>query len=136
MRVLVDTNVIMDYIANREPYVSQAYKIIELCVMKIIDGCMSAHTVLNLFYILRKDLSVAQRKKILSQLCRVLTVINIDEVKIANALKNNSFDDIEDCLQDECARSFQADYLITRNVKDFSGGKIKAIEPVEFLLKL
>ena len=135
MRVLVDTDVIMDYIADREPYAEHAYRIIELCIIKKITGCIAAHTVTNLFFILRKELSIQERKATLIKLCKVFTVVGIEITKITAALENDKFSDIEDCLQDECARDFHADYIITRNVKDFVGGNVMAIEPIEFLTR-
>jgi predicted nucleic acid-binding protein len=133
MRILIDTNVILDYIAKREPHAEHAYKIIELCVNKEIDGCIAAHTITNLFYILRKDLSIDERRNALLKLCRVFTVVGVDAVKIFSALESEGFNDLEDCLQDECAEGFDADFLVTRNLGDFKNGKVKAVEPSEFL---
>jgi len=56
--VLLDTNILIDYIAYREPYTGSAEKIITLCKNKTIDGCIAAHSVMNIFYILRKSFSV------------------------------------------------------------------------------
>jgi predicted nucleic acid-binding protein len=132
-RVLVDTNVIMDYIADREPYAAQAYDVVALCINKTISGCIAAHTILNLFYILRKELTVEDRKKAFMTLCRIFTVVGIDRAKVVSALMSEDFSDFEDCLQNECAKSFNADYVITRNKKDFVGGSIPAVKPSEFL---
>ena len=54
MRVLTDTNVLIDYIANRAPYADDAEKIIVLCKDNRIEGCVAAHSMMNIFYILRK----------------------------------------------------------------------------------
>ena len=133
MRVLVDTNVVLDYIAKREPYAEQAYNIVKMCADREIDGCIAAHTILNLFFILRKELSVDERKATIRKLCRVFTVVGVDILKIMSALENNSFEDFEDCVQHECAVDFGSDYIITRNIPDFAGGNIKAIAPSDFL---
>ena len=135
MRILVDTDVILDYIANREPFASDAYRIMELCISKAFEGCIAAHTVTNLFYILRKALSVKERKAALLKLCRVFTVMGIDEEKILTALENEDYDDLEDCLQGECAKYFKADYIVTRNINDFSVEGAVAILPKDFLGK-
>lgn len=134
MVVLIDTNVVLDYIAKREPYAEHANRIVKMCTLKEINGCVAAHTIINLFFILRNELSIKQRKSVLLKMCRVFTVIGIDNTKILSALENDSFNDFEDCLQDECADDFNADYLITRNIKDFKNSKVKAIEPNDFLL--
>jgi len=133
MRVLIDSNIILDCIAKREPHAISARLIFKMCACNEIEGFISAHTVSNLFYILRKDLSVAKRKEILLKLCQVFTVLGIDDIKLISSLENENFNDLEDCLQDECANDFNADYLITRNVSDFKNGKVKTIEPNEFL---
>ena len=136
MRVLVDTNVIIDYIANRNPFAGDAYRIFELCVHKKITGCVAAHTIINLFYILRKELSFDERKSVLKKICQVFTVVGVDRTTITSALDNDDFSDFEDCLQSECAKAFAAECIITRNAKDFTESDIMAISPKEFLAKL
>lgn len=133
MRILIDTNVFMDYIADRKPFSETAYQIIELCTNKKVEGCIAAHTISNLFYILRRDLSIEERRDVLQGLCKIFQVIGIDSAKLEEALKNDSFTDFEDCLQMECAKDFGAKFIVTRNIKDYVCSSIKAIEPTEFL---
>lgn len=68
-------------------------------------------------------------------LCRILTVAGIDEDMIIRALQNTEFTDFEDCLQMECAREFEAEVIITRNLADFQHSPIPAILPDEFIEK-
>ena len=98
MKVLIDTNILLDYISKRQPFFNDSSKVIKLCVEENIDGCISAHTITNLFYILRKEISVQDRKKLLIDLCQVFNVIGIDLEKLEISLKNDKFDDLEDCL--------------------------------------
>jgi len=119
IKVLIDTNVIIDYIAEREPYVHQAVELIKLCTSDKIIGCIAAHTVTNIFYILRKEFSAERRKEFLLDLCSEFTVIGLNSNKIIAALKNDNFDDLEDCLQDECAADFEAEYIIIYNNKKY-----------------
>ena len=133
MRVLIDANVLLDYISERQPFVIDSSKVIKLCIENVIDGCIAAHTITNLFYILRKEISVQERRKLFLDLCRVFTVIGIDFEKLELSLKNDTFDDLEDCLQDECAVEFKADYIITRNTIHFESSSVKAIEPKDFM---
>ena len=63
-------------------------------------------------------------------------IIGIDKQKILNSIGNDDFSDFEDCLQAECAKSFSADWIVTRNVKDFENSAIKAVTPDEFLRNL
>ena len=133
MKILIDTNILLDVIVKREPYFTDSEKIISMCVENKINGCIASHSVINIFYILRKSHTSKERRKILLDLCKIFDVINIDKHKMINALENERFDDMEDCLQSECANSYQANYIITRNVKDFSESKILAIEPKKFI---
>lgn len=136
MVILIDTNVIVDFLMKREPYAQDAIEIVALCNNKQVEGYLAAHTIPNLFYIMRKDFSVAQRREMLNALCRIFKISGIDSHTILAALKNNDFEDFEDCLQMECAVETEAEYIITRNSVDFVNSKIRVMEPWEFLRKI
>lgn len=133
MKILIDTNILVDYLSKRQPYFENAKYILTMCATEKIQGCIAAHSVMNIFYILRKEYSIDKRRIMLKQLCSFLTVIDIDNEKIISSLNNYDFDDIEDCLQTECAKAFSAEYIVTRNVKDFNNSIIPPILPDEFL---
>lgn len=133
MVVLIDTNVLLDFLLGRDPYFSNADKIIKLCAEQKIQGFMAAHSIPNMFYILRKDMSVEARREVLLNLCDILAIEAIDSVKVIAALKNSAFIDLEDCLQSDCAGEIKADYIVTRNIKDFETSEIPAILPEDFL---
>lgn len=133
MRVLFDTNVLIDFIAKREPFSDDAEKSISLCVEKNYNICIAAHTIPNMHYILRKHLTEEQRKVILLELCRMFQVVGIDGVKLVAALVCEDFSDYEDCLQYICAKDFLADYIITRNISDFNKSSVPAIAPSAFI---
>ena len=106
---------------------------VQLCAERKVQGSIAAHSISNMFYILRKDLPEAERRDALLQLCKIFNVVGIDQEKLENALQNALFTDFEDCLQAECAITANADYIITRNEKDFTGSKIPVVAPAEFL---
>ena len=133
MRILIDTNVLIDFIAKREPYFSSANKIISACVENKLEGSISLHSVSDIYYILRKTTPEKDRRRFLKDICLMLEVIAVDKSKLIYAIENEEFKDFEDCLQSECAVSFNADYIITRNTKDFLLSGVKAIEPDAFL---
>lgn len=135
IRVLVDTNVVLDYLLEREPYAESARKIVMACKQKQITGCIAAHTVSNMFFILRKAYSVEDRRDILKDICRLFEVEGIDCSKIIQALNNTDFKDFEDCLQMQCAKTFQADYIISRNLADYSNSEVVCLSPEEFCQK-
>jgi predicted nucleic acid-binding protein len=131
--LLIDTNVVLDYLTNREPYFVDAYQILQCCAEKRVRGFIAAHSVTNIFYILRKHFSPAERRKLLLELCELLEICGLEKMQIINSLSNKEFDDLEDCVQAECAKSIRADYIITRNVKDFVHSPVLAIPPEDLL---
>ena len=135
MRVLVDTNIVLDYLLEREPYAESAKKIVVACKQKKVIGCIAGHTVSNMFFILRKTYSVEDRRTILKDICKLFDVEGIDRLKIIQALDNSDFKDFEDCLQMQCAKSFRADYILTRNLADYRDSEIACISPEEFCEK-
>lgn len=133
MKILVDTNVIADFLMKREPHKTEARRIIALCSDKEIDGYIAAHTIPDLFYILRKDLPLPERRAMLLDMCNIFTVSSLDGTKLIAALRDEDFRDFEDCLQDQCAMSVGADYIVTRNVRDFANARTEAITPSNFI---
>ena len=135
MRILIDTNVLADVLLGRDPYYDIAYSILTLCADKKVYGYMAAHSIPNLFYILRKSMTEEERRQALKDICQIVKVEGIDSFKIISALDNVDFSDFEDCLQEECAVAVSADYIVTRNVKDFVASRIPVILPDQFLEK-
>lgn len=136
MRVLIDTNVLLDVLMGRQPYFDIADQIIKLCADKKIEGYMAAHSIPNMFYILRKSMSDDERREALKFICQIVKIEGIDYIKIYSAIDNKEFSDLEDCLQEECAVAVSADYIVTRNMKDFVNSKVPAILPDMFLDRL
>ena len=132
-KVLIDTNVLLDYILMREPYYKEARDIVHLCEKGKIRECIAAHSITNMFFILRKDYCVKERREILTNICNIFQVEGITKHKLLSALSNETFLDFEDCLQMECAKECDAQQIITRNIDDFCKSEIKAILPGDFL---
>ena len=136
MVILIDTNIIIDALADREPYATDAKQIMEKCATREITGVLAVHSIPNLFYILRKEFSQEERRYLLKNLCKIFQVSELNEKRIIAALENEMFSDFEDGLQEECAVASMADYLVTRNPSDFKHSRIKVILPNEFLRKM
>ena len=136
MVILIDTNIIIDALADREPYATDAKQIMEKCATREITGVLAAHSIPNLFYILRKEFSQEERRYLLKNLCKIFQVSELNEKRIIAALENEMFSDFEDGLQEECAVASMADYLVTRNPSDFKHSRIKVRLPNEFLRKM
>ncbi|MCI8891045.1 MAG: PIN domain-containing protein [Eubacterium sp.] len=133
MVVLVDTNIILDVLLKREPYAGAAQMILTKCAEREITGCLAAHSIPNLFYILRKAYSQQERRRFIRNLCDIFRVSDLNAEKIMRAAENEEFTDFEDCLQEECAAAEMADYIVTRNPDDYKKSRIKVLEPDEFL---
>ena len=136
MKALIDTNILIDYFAKRPGFFENSREIMKQCMEKKLDGCIAAHSVTNAFYILRKDLTLPELREALTLLCYIVTVIGIDKSKLLAAIGDEDFTDIEDRLQTECASDFGADYIVTRNIKDFTHSSVPAILPEELLDKI
>lgn len=132
MVVLIDTNVIIDFLLKREPFNEAATEILKKCADRQLTGYLAFHSVPNIWYILRK-IPENKRREWLRDLCSFLWVTGASHEEVLNAIANEEFGDFEDSLQDRCAKSKRAEYIITRNVKDFTGSEIPTISPKEFL---
>jgi len=131
--LLIDTNIILDWILERRPLAESAKRVIELCINGNLRGYLAAHTILNIFFIIRKEKSVAERKEILLMLCDCFEIINVEKAMIIYVLENDQWQDLEDGLQMQCAAQEKLDYIITRNIKDFTNSEVMAMLPEDFL---
>ena len=136
LALLIDTDIIIDFLIDRKPFTKTAKEIIKISQENKISIFLAAHSITNIFYILRKIYSVSERKQRLMDLCKSVSIVEIGHKAILNALANNDFIDIEDCLQAECAIAAKADYIVTRNIRDYSHSAIPAILPENLLIKL
>lgn len=135
MLVLFDTNIVLDVLEKRSPFYDASKSALEKCVSGEVTGYIALHSVSNIFYILRKCYTEADRRKLLLDLLDLLQIAGADHESVRNALQREDFSDFEDGLQDECAKQIHADYIVTRNMKDFSVSDIPAVMP-EDLLKI
>ena len=134
--VLIDTNIFIDVLQDRIPFTDNSQSVVALVVQKKIKGAVAAHSITNLWYILRKTHSDEERRNYLLSLFELFDVVSIDKNRLVAALEKSDFKDFEDCLQDECAYAINADYIITRNAKDFESSMVKALTPEAFLENL
>lgn len=131
MRILIDTNVILDVLCDRKDFVDDALELFNCCESRLFDGYISALSVPNIVYIMRKQLSKERINSILNSLRSIFSVADLKESDLIQAAKFE-FDDYEDAVQSACAARIMADYILTRNTKDFAKSPIPAISPSEF----
>ena len=132
MKVLIDTNMILDVLCKRPAFYEDSAKIFKLCEVKKISGVISALSIPNIMYILRKELDADKTREILDSLMLIFSVADLkaDDLKKAADMR---FKDYEDAIQSACATRIKANYIVTRNIKDFSESKVTAIKPAELL---
>ena len=130
MKILIDTNVILDVLCSRPEFLEDALRVFRYCEAKQITGYLSALSVPNIVYIMRRELDRDRIKDILGTLTSIFTVADLRETDLIRAA-NLDFSDYEDALQSVCASRIKADYIVTRNIKDFKNSRVPAIKPSE-----
>ena len=135
MRLLIDGNIILDVLQNREPHVADSAKIWKLCETDQMEGYASGLTFSNLVYIMRKDLNPEKINEVFKTLGLIFRFTDLTVSDMAKAAEMQ-WDDFEDALQAATAERIHADNIITRNVKDFKQSRIVAFTPTEFLTRL
>lgn len=133
IKVLIDTNIILDVLLVRDDFFAASNKILNLCHENKIHGYIACHSIPTLWYILRKSGTEEMRRALISALLVYFDVPEMNKDLIRNALSRTDFKDFEDCLQDESAIKVNADYIVTRNKCDFEKSKIPAYYPEELI---
>lgn len=132
MVLLIDTNVVIDYICERRPQYETASCVIASCQKKNISGYIAFHSLPTIWYILRK-LPAARRRRLLLETTRLLAVTGASHDAVVHAIQNEAFSDFEDCLQEQCALQVDADYIVTENTRHFANSAIPAVTSAEML---
>lgn len=135
MNVLVDTNVILDVLCDRKGFVADSLRVFQCCEAQRITGYISAMSIPNIVYIMRKELDTNRIKEILQILTMVFSVVDLREGDLLKAAEL-FFSDYEDAIQSACATRISVDYIVTRNEKDFINSPVPAISPVNLLKQL
>jgi len=136
MRVLVDTNIIIDFLEEREPFYKNSYRIIQLGLEGEIETIMSAGAVKDVYYLIKRFLKddVKARESVFV-ISNYIKIVNTTAEDITSAIILY-MPDFEDALIAAAARREKADYIITRNEGDFKNSPIPAITPEELLERL
>lgn len=135
MTLLIDTNILLDVLLDRTEFVKASSMVWKLCETEQAEGCISTLSFANIMYIMRKQLTPAQIEEVFGQLKLIFAFSALNAVVLSKAV-NMKWDDFEDAIQSATAESIHADYIITRNLKDFSQSKVPALLPGELLARL
>ena len=134
MRLLIDANILLDVLQKREPHYKDSSLVWKLCETDQDEGIVSALTFANIVYILRKELDARQVRSVLDKLQLIFTFADYTASDMEKAA-DLEWDDYEDAIQSVTAERLMADYIITRNVKDFSESTVTAFTPSEYLAR-
>ena len=135
MKVLIDTNIILDVLCGRPGFAEASARVFRLCEVSRVSGYISALSVPNIMYVMRKELDVEKIKEILETLSLIFTIADLKEADLKKAA-GMGFKDYEDAIQSACATRIGADYIVTRNRKDFTASKVTAVSPEELFERL
>ena len=122
-------------IYDRTDFVESSSKIWKLCEVEKIDGYISALSIPNIVYILRKELTPEKTQQIIEQLFMIFHIADLKSSDIRKAA-NMKTSDYEDAIQMVCAQRMKVDFIVTRNIKDFIESKVPAMKPDELLERI
>ena len=135
MVLLIDANIILDVLLNRPDYVKDSAMIWKLCETEQMKGYVSTLTFANLVYIMRKQLDPEKIEDVFHKLNLIFEFADFSVSDLTHAADLN-WNDFEDAVQSVTAERIHADYIITRNVRDFSNSRVMAFTPPELLARI
>ena len=129
--IFLDTNVLIDFFADRKPFSIDAAKLFDYSLKKKINIYISAVSYNNIYYIVRQSLSHAETIKMLTEISEWTNVIDLTK-DIINKSLTSDFKDIEDAIQYNCAKSInKIDLIVTRDTKDYKVSSLPILTPKE-----
>ncbi len=133
MKIMIDTNIFLDVLLNREPFVDASARLLDLCEDKNVMGYVPASCITDIFYIVKKYThSNDQAYFAIGKVMDIASIcsVTVDEVLAAYQSKSKDF---EDRILAECAKTINCRYIITRNKPDYEGYGVSVLTPDEFL---
>ncbi|MEC4818152.1 MAG: PIN domain-containing protein [Scytonema sp. PMC 1069.18] len=130
MRLLIDTNIVLDLLQERKPFVEDAARVFEKIDAGEIEGFIAATTITNIYYIVRKAAGVKVAGEAIAQVLRDLHICAVDRTVLEQAISLN-FPDFEDAVQCACGIAYGVDAIVTRDASGFVGAGIPVMSPGE-----
>jgi predicted nucleic acid-binding protein len=132
MHVLLDTDVILDFLLERNPFFEAASELLELNANGIFDAYISGITPINVFYLGRKVVGAPKIRQGIADLLKLVRISSVTPESLEKAL-DLPFADYEDAVQHSCATSEGLEAIVTRNVRDYKNSVLPVFTPAEFL---
>ncbi len=134
-KVFVDTNIIIDLIADRRPFSKFAIEIFKMAEEKKLRLYTSSHSIATTHYLLKKYINEKELREVIYSLLDYMQLIAVDIDVIKKGLKSKH-KDFEDAIQINCAYAVEnLDCIVTRNIKDFKGAEVQILAPDELIKK-
>ena len=135
MVLLIDANVLLDIIMKRLEFIKDSSVIWKLCETGKVKGYISSLTIASIVDIMQKEMDSQKIEEVLSMLSMIFefTDLCVSDIQQAARIQWN---DYEDAIQSATAQRIHADFIITRNIKDFAKSKILAFTPAELLARI
>lgn len=133
MKVLIDTNVVIDALTSREPWNKCAEKIFLMAANNMIDMYITASAATDIYYLIRKHLhNTETAREIMGKLYSLVKILEVKEKDLVDALAS-PISDYEDAVVEQVSKSFGINCIVTRNQKDFKAGLTKTFLPEDFI---
>lgn len=133
MKILIDTNIVIDALTSREPWRKSAEKIFIMAANNIIDMYITASAATDIYYLLRKYLhNTDTAKQVMGKLYSLTGILEVKEEDCVDALASPIID-YEDAVVEQVARRSDMECIVTRNQKDYQAGFIKICSPEDFI---
>lgn len=133
MRIMIDTNVVLDVFLKREPFFQASYDVMKQSALQTHEGFISAAAATDIYYVLRRSLKDDNKaRESMEKLLQLVGIADALGEDVHAAVASNMVD-FEDALVTAIAERCQLDCIVTRNTKDFAQSPVKAVTPEEFL---
>ena len=132
IKALLDTDVNLDFILQRQPFFAEADEIFLRCSNGDFEAYVCDITPVNIFYIGRKEIGRQPTVQAIADLLRMAKICTVEKNILQMAL-TSPITDYEDAVQHECAAAENLDAIVTRNTKDYKNSSVKIYSPSEFL---
>ncbi len=132
MKILLDTNTVLDLLLEREPFVDFAEEIFVMIEEQKIEGFLCPTSITTIYYLLNKNLDKKRCNDAMKTLLSLFNIIELNKKILLKSLENSGVD-FEDSVICTSASFADIDIIITRDKKGFKNSKVKVLSPSEFL---
>jgi len=132
LKILLDTNIVLDLLLKREPFCDDALEIFTLVETKKLEAYLCATTITTIYYLISKQLDKTKADRIITDILELFEIADVNKEVLKESLKNNG-KDFEDSVIYTSAKYSQIDTIITRDKKGFIQSETLTLEPKEFL---